>query len=821
MIRSLLLGISAFLTLAAVNAQVIITGTLVDKSAQQPLAGIRVQTSFPEETISDADGKFSIRHPMADDLVIRFFRDQETEEYHIAYTGQNTIDAGTISLNFFQINPLRDDLPTINLEENDDQSDVIISGLLQSGDDLFSQMTDFTFSNAGFNRRGLDPEYTDAYLNYLPVNDLESGNIFWNNWGGLNDVFRIDDDVMGGELAEWGFGGVSNTFNTDLRASSQWKQKRISYAVTNRNYRNRIMGTWSTGLLPSGWAVSLSGSRRWAQEGYVDGTFYDAWSYFGSVEKRFGDKHALNLVVLGAPYKRGGASPAIQEMYDLADNNYYNSYWGWQQGEKRSGRVYTGHQPMASLRYDFKINERLDLTAAAGYQKGKSALSTLDWYQANDPRPDYYRRLPSYVDDPALAAQMTDYLTSNPDLLQIQWDDLYQVNLNSDFTVEDVDGIEGNDVTGALSRYVMEDRISDIQKISGNVALQWQISDRSQLNGGIAVVMQDTRNYKEVGDLMGGEFYVDYDKFAEQDFPGNEDALQNDLLRPNRLVYEGDQFGWDYYAKMRHQSAWLSYTLNLPKWEFGLSGSVRNQVFWRDGQTQNGRFPDNSYGESEKYDFLLPSGKGLIRYKFDGRNYLTVSGMYAERGPTFRNAYLSPRTRDSVVDGLVAEDVLFGEVRYDLKAPYLKIMVSAFYINSKNAIESTSFYHDDLRTFVNFSLTQIDKEYTGIEAAVEYDLTPEFTVSAAATIGQYINTSRPLATVTQDNDGAVLLEDITVYANNLYVGGTPQQAFTGGLTYRSKKFWSLFLNVNLFQESWVNFNPIRRTEQAVDLVELE
>jgi hypothetical protein len=63
------------------------------------------------------------------------------------------------------------------------------------------------------------------------------------------------------------------------------------------------------------------------------------------------------------------------------------------------------------------------------------------------------------------------------------------------------------------------------------------------------------------------------------------------------------------------------------------------------------------------------------------------------------------------------------------------------------------------------------------------------------------------------------LEDITIYANNLYVGGTPQQAFTGGLTYRSKKFWSLFLNVNLFQESWVNFNPIRRTEQAVDLVE--
>jgi len=73
---------------------------------------------------------------------------------------------------------------------------------------------------------------------------------------------RQDDEVLGAEMAEWGFGGISNTFNTDLRATSQWKQSKISYALTNRNYRNRIMGTWSTGLLPSGWAITLSGSRR-------------------------------------------------------------------------------------------------------------------------------------------------------------------------------------------------------------------------------------------------------------------------------------------------------------------------------------------------------------------------------------------------------------------------------------------------------------------------------------------------------------------------------------------------------------------------------
>jgi len=65
----------------------------------------------------------------------------------------------------------------------------------------------------------------------------------------------------------------------------------------------------------------------------------------------------------------------------------------------------------------------------------------------------------------------------------------------------------------------------------------------------------------------------------------------------------------------------------------------------------------------------------------------------------------------------------------------------------------------------------------------------------------------------------VLQEDVTIYARNYYVSGTPQEAYTAGLTYRSRKFWSLFLNVNYFGGSWLDFNPVRRTSDAVDLVE--
>lgn len=803
------------------DSQVAVSGVILDDITQEPLPGVRVRTLLPDETITDEFGKFTVKHEDGKVIRLMFDLNGESSEYQFQTEETGTVAAGNILVALGHQQAEDVELPTLTLEESDDDANANISGLLQSGDDLFAGITNYNFSPARFNRRGLESEYADGYLNNMPINDLESGGVYWNNWGGLNEVMRQDETAVGAEMADWGYGGLNGTFNTDLRASSQWKQTKLSYAITNRNYRNRIMGTWSTGLLPSGWAISLSASRRWAQEGFVEGTYYDAWSYFASVDKRFNDHHTLNFVALGAPYQRGGSSTAIQEMYDLADDHYYNSFWGYQQGKKRSAREYSGHQPLFMLRHDFHINDKLNLTSAIGYQTGKSSVGALDWLNANDPRPDYYRRLPSYVDDPTLAAQVTSVLTSDPDLLQVQWDKLYQVNLNSDDIIEDANGIPGNTVQGALSKYIMEKRIGDLTKATINMVLQYQVSEKSQLSFGATVINQDTRNYKEVGDLLGGEFYVDWDKFAEQDFPGNDDALQNDLLRPNRILAEGDQFGYDYVARIRQQSAWASYSLNVAKWEFAFAGSLKNQTFWRDGKTQNGKFPDNSYGESEKNNFLLPSGKGLIRYKIDGRNYITVSGMISEMAPSFRNAYVSPRTRDNVVDGLEAERLSLAEVRYDLRAPSLKLSLSGFYIQSKNAIESTSFYHDDLRTFVNFSLTKINKEYTGIEAAVEYKVMPSISVQGAAVIGQYIYTSRPNATVTQDNDGSVLLENIKVYAENLYVAGTPQTAFTGGITYRSKKFWSLFLNVNTFQESWINFNPLRRTSAAVENVEYQ
>jgi hypothetical protein len=76
-----------------------------------------------------------------------------------------------------------------------------------------------------------------------------------------------------------------------------------------------------------------------------------------------------------------------------------------------------------------------------------------------------------------------------------------------------------------------------------------------------------------------------------------------------------------------------------------------------------------------------------------------------------------------------------------------------------------------------------------------------------------------VATISQDNNAELLAEDLTIYAENYYVAGGPQKAYTLGASYRTKSYWAFYLNVNYFDDVWIDFNPIRRTEEAVDLVE--
>ncbi len=713
------------------------------------------------------------------------------------------------------------DIPVLTLSETELETEEgfeNISALLTASRDIFSNAAAFNWGISRFRIRGYDNNNTETFINGANMNDLETGRTFWSAWGGLNDVFRNRSVVFGLSPSEFTHGGINGATNMDIRASSQRKQARISYASSNRSYFHRVMGVY-TPKLSNGWSLSLSGSRRWAQEGYIDGTFYDAWSYFLGVEKKFTNQ-SIALNVFGAPNKRGRSAASVQEMYDIAGTNYYNPNWGYQNGEKRNARVGNSHQPISILQHKWSVNETLDLSTSVAYQFGRNGTTALDWNNARDPRPDYYRYLPSYVESEEASQVLWNAMAADENLRQIDWEGIYNSNwFAPDETIDNVNGVSGNSITGKRSRYIVEERRFDKKRADLNIILNKTYGDNIKINAGYYYRWQKTKNHKVVDDLLGGDFYLDVDRFSERDFPDDPDALQNDLDNPNRVIKEGDSFGYSYDSNINKTGVWLQQILNLDKVDIMMSVNAGRTQFWRTGHFRNGRFPESSLGESEKQNFLDLAIKTGITYKINGRNYLVGNVGYMQRPPSYRDAYLSPRTRDQLAPGLTSEKILTTEGGYYLKSPGFKARATAYYTKFEDGVSTRSFYHDGEQAFVNFTLNGVDKQHFGVELAAEAKVMAGLTVHGVASIGQYTFTSRPEAYITQDNSSEFLAEGRTIYQKNFYIAGTPQQAFNIGASYRSPKFWFANVNFSYFNEMYLNFNPDRRTAEAVETIE--
>ena len=230
---------------------------------------------------------------------------------------------------------------------------------------------------------------------------------------------------------------------------------------------------------------------------------------------------------------------------------------------------------------------------------------------------------------------------------------------------------------------------------------------------------------------------------------------------------------------------------------------------------KNGKFPVNSFGKSELSAFGNYGVKGGISYKIDGRNYVNAISSFQTKAPYTRFSFVSPRTRHDVVDDLISSKIFSSELSYNHKSPLIKAKLSAYYTTLNDQTEVNSFYHDELRGFVNFILTDIDERHMGIEAAADLKLSTTLSVVGAAAIGDYVYTSRPSATISQDNNAALLEEDQTIYQKDFFVPNTPQQAYTLGLKYNSPKYWFLNVNFNYFDQMYLDFNPTRRTQETV------
>ena len=127
----------------------------------------------------------------------------------------------------------------------------------------------------------------------------------------------------------------------------------------------------------------------------------------------------------------------------------YTPNLGRQGGKWRNDRERRNHEPIIQLaHYYSNLAKTLNINTTLSYRFGKNAYSALNWYNAPDPRADYYRYLPSYFtrmadpngQDASTAAIYEELWKSDPNVRYINWDRLYEVNRGNSTTVKDSEG---------------------------------------------------------------------------------------------------------------------------------------------------------------------------------------------------------------------------------------------------------------------------------------------------------------------------------------------------------------------------------------------
>ncbi|MDO5988192.1 carboxypeptidase-like regulatory domain-containing protein [Flavivirga amylovorans] len=815
-----------FSTLFTFSQQTLIKGSVKESMSFWPIKNAIItieETKQQTETDVLGEFEFSVNVPLGEQVLRISKVGYISKRYPIIVNENETVNITDMTLEL-DISSSQD-LFTISLSDDELDTDTNelgnISGLLQSSPDIFQRTVAFEFSSSFFKLRGLDSDQGSVMINGIEMNKIYNGRPQWSHWGGLNDVIRNQELSSGLTPSKYTFGGLLGTININTKASQMRPGKRITYSSSNRSYTNRLMATYTSGLLKNGWAYTLSIGRRWGNEGYQDATLYRSNSIFTSIEKVINDKHSLSFTGIYAPNKRGKSSPNTQEVYNLKGIKY-NEYWGWQLGKKRNSRIKEVNEPIVMLNHYWSINGKTKLNTNIGYQFGKLGNSRLAYGGANrivntngtivfesggrNPSPTYYQKLPSYFErnfsndlEFAYGAQQ-EFLNNG----QLNWQQMYDANL--------IQTSQGRNSTYML----YEDRVDDNQ-LTVNTILSSELSEHILFNTSINYKKLESKNYARVLDLLGGSGFLNIDSF---------DGVQFDLNHPNTILEVGDVYSYNYNIQANVLSGFAQAQFTYNTVDFFVSGHITNTQYQREGVFQHETFQNNSFGKGEVLSFTGLGVKAGGTYKITGKHIVDINAGYIIKAPSIRNSYSNSRANHNIVPNISEEKIMSFDVSYIFRSPIVKAKITGFYTKLKDANEISFFFADGIGNVIAESGTQqsgnddnefiqeilqgINKNHLGAELGIEAQITPTVKLKGVAALGQYTYDNNPDVYLSSDRFENVYLGTSKLKGYKLAVG--PHQAYSIGFEYRDPKYWWFGATANFFDKTYVDISPLTRTD---------
>ena len=699
------------------------------------------------------------------------------------------------------------------LGEDDDMSQNV--SIINSNSNIYASEVGYLFSPMRFRYRAFDQKYNDIYINGTPINDLETGQFRYSWVGGLNQQTRNMESAMPFEGNRFSMPGMGGSNNYNFRPASMPAGHRLTLSGANRNYTLRGMYTFNSGLNNKGWAFSANVTYRWASEGYVEGTFYNSLSYFFGVEKVFGDgQHSLSLVTWGNPTERASQGAGTDEMYWLANDRYYNPYWGYQNGKKRNSRVVNDYSPTAMLTWDWTIDHNTKLTTSLLGKYTMYQSTKLNYNNADNPHPNYWKNMPSsYYDvwDDTDEANRTPqaledwnraytFWTSSKANRQINWDRLYYSNNQA--------AAQGQDAI-----YYIQAKHNDALTLTLASTLNKQLKKNMLWNVGIMASTNKGMHYQTMEDLLGATTYHNINTYALGTYDRNSDEIQYDLNHRNAIIGEGDRFGYDYNLFVNNAKAWTSFSHDWGILHYTIAGKIGYTSMQRDGKMRNGLAANNSYGKSGVAQFLDGGVKLGTSFNLGRGNTLTVGAGYETRAPQARTAFASPEINNDYVTNLKNEKVFSAEIGYQLQTSWLHANINAYYSYLTDVTDWQNYYFDDINSFSYVSLTNIKKVYSGVEAGLRFKVTSSFDINLIGQISEAKITNN--SNVRYMNSTSAQYTDEIVYNKDMRDAGTPLTAASLGLSYH-KGGWFIDLNCNYYDRIYLSYSPSYRYASTLD-----
>src|SRR5690606_22062931 len=260
--------------------------------------------------------------------------------------------------------------------------------------------------------------------------------------------------------------------------------------------------------------------------------------------------------------------------------------------------------------------------------------SRLDWFKANNPSPIYYRNMPSYYENPDGGAASEEEISelinmwqNDQSFSQIDWTDIYNQNYNRQ---------------GGGAAYVLAADVNEDQTVTFATNLKSQISENFKLIAGLNYQNTTSELYREVVDLLGGSYFVNYNAFQRSYYNVDEAT--------DRRIYEGDKYQYNYVVNHSRGDVFAQGEYSLNQFDFTLGLRAAYTSVYREGEYRHEQYLENTKGKSKSYDLLDLGAKAQVMYKLNGRNFFQLNTMYATYAPTVDEIFPNARSNDYTVD---------------------------------------------------------------------------------------------------------------------------------------------------------------------------